>query len=98
MKRFSRPTYAHLKQLCESCQNYAGGCSWSEVGKDGKVKFVPVPGWDAVKVPYTGAGKKDFTYQISGCPLYLPDPPRKHGDGHFRQKPEQIKERTSGGG
>ena len=61
-------------QLCESCRNYAGGCSWTEIGHDGRVRFEPVPGWTAVKVPYQGSvNSKGFTYQISGCPLYIQD-------------------------
>lgn len=73
-KKFDRPTYNHQRQLCETCRNYAGGCSWTEVGHDGRVRFEPVPGWDAVKVPYSGSqSSEDFTYQISGCPLYVPD-------------------------
>ena len=78
--KFGRNTWNHKPQLCETCQNFAGGCSWTEVGKDGRVKFVPVPGWDAVKVPYTGgkqSTRNDFTYQISACPLYVPDAPRE---------------------
>ena len=77
-KRFGRPTFDHKPQLCESCQNYAGGknnqCLWSGRGADGKVRFEPVPGWTARKVPYvSGRIKEDFTYEISGCPLYIPD-------------------------
>lgn len=82
--KFGRPAYYHKPQLCETCQNFAGGefdeCSWTSVGLDGKVKFQPVPGWTAEKVPYTGgrqSTRNDFTYQISACPLYVPDAPRK---------------------
>ena len=64
----------YTPQLCESCRNYAGGCSWSEVGADGRVRFEPVPGWTAEKVPYQGCStSKGFTYKISACPLYLED-------------------------
>ena len=70
--------YNHKPQLCETCANYAGGCSWIEVGIDGRVRFIPVPGWTAKKVPYTGGiNKDDFTYEISACPQYAADPPRK---------------------
>ena len=62
------------RQLCESCQNYAGGCPWTEVGEDGHVKFNPVPGWTAKRVPWSnGRAKKNYTYSITKCPLYVDD-------------------------
>ena len=67
-------------QLCESCQDFTGkyGCPWTDVGLDGKVKFEPVPGWTAKKVPCAGAKTSEgFTYEITACPLYIPDPPRE---------------------
>ena len=81
-KRFRRPTFDHKPQLCESCQNYAGGCSWTEVGAYGRVKFEPIPGWTAKKVPYASTrGKEDFTYEISACPQYIPDNNEEIGTG-----------------
>ena len=83
-KRLGRPTFDHKPQLCETCQNFAGGefdeCPWTSVGPDGKVKFEPVPGWTARKVPYvSGRIKEDFTYEITACPLYIPDACRDVG-------------------
>lgn len=73
-KIFGRPTYNHQRQLCETCRNYAGDCPWTEVGADGRVRFEPVPGWTAKKVPYySGSMQGSFTYEISACPLYLED-------------------------
>lgn len=61
-------------QLCESCQKYAGGCSWTEVDPDtGRVRFIPVPGWDATQV-YKGANGRSkgyWTYAIRKCPEYV---------------------------
>lgn len=79
---FRRNTWNHKPQLCETCQNFAGGefdeCPWTSVGPDGRVKFEPVPGWTAEKVLYSGNNRRQtFTYQISACPLYVPDAPRK---------------------
>ena len=77
--KFKRATFDHQPQLCERCQNYAGGCPWTRVGEDGRVCFTPVPGWTAEKVVYGGT-KDSFTYQISACPLYVADPPRKRDE------------------
>ena len=68
-RQFSAAAYSSQTQLCETCRNYLGGCSWTEVGKDGRVRFEPVSGWKAEKVRYSGAA--GFTYQISECPLYI---------------------------
>lgn len=74
----STRSYPRVIQLCESCQNFAGGefdeCPWTSVGPDGKVKCEPVPGWTAEKVPYRGSmGKELFSYIIRACPLYIHD-------------------------
>ena len=72
--KFSRPTHYHKPQLCETCRDYAGiyGCPWSGRGDDGRVRFEPVPGWTAEKVPYIECNKKyTFTYRIIACPLYV---------------------------
>ena len=67
-----------MEQLCETCQNYAGGCSWTAIDeKTGHVKFEPVPGWTAtpsVKVSHKALLQ---SYAITACPEYIPDPPRE---------------------
>lgn len=69
MNQFSR-----VRQLCESCKNYAGGCPWTALDEKGRVKFEPVPGWTAEKVPFVGGKQtKEFTYRIIDCPLYVDD-------------------------
>ena len=67
-----------MTQLCETCQKAYGDCSWTEVDPDtGKVKFVPVKGWDAVPIVRMLKGEKQESYEIRSCPEYVPDPPRK---------------------
>lgn len=78
MQDMYRTTPGRHVQLRETCRDFAGiyGCPWSGRGEDGKVRFEPVPGWTAEKVPYIGGRldtKNDFTYQISTCPLYRSD-------------------------
>ena len=66
--------------LCWSCQNACGGCSWSEYDpKTGKIKFEPVPGWEAIptKISMQGRVEKIGSYRVIKCPLYVPDPPRE---------------------
>lgn len=64
-------------QLCWTCRKACGGCSWSERGADGKVKFEPVPGWNAVPTRRSRDGKTVMeSYCIKACPEYEPDPPR----------------------
>ena len=60
----------HLS-LCWSCQNYYGGCSWS----DGT--FTPVDGWIAVQSKHKwkqkDSNKKVNGWHIFECPLYEKD-------------------------
>lgn len=51
-------------QLCFSCKNACGGCSWSKT-------FTPVDGWEAkeCKIPRTNIK----TYKIKKCPEYVFD-------------------------
>lgn len=66
------------QQKCWSCQKACGGCSWSEVDlQTGKIKYDPVPGWNANKVPYRNPdGSKAHTYEILDCPEYVAEPER----------------------
>lgn len=60
-------------QLCETCQKAYGGCSWTEVDENGKVKFEPVPGWDAKPTLKIGGGATYTSYDVKSCPLYVQD-------------------------
>ena len=57
------------QQPCETCQKYAGGCSWSR-------DFTPVLGWDATPTEKRGS-VVIHSYAIHHCPEYVPDPPRR---------------------
>lgn len=48
-----------VEQLCWSCGNACGKCSWSSA-------FIPVDGWVAEKVP-------GDTYSITACSEYVYD-------------------------
>lgn len=50
-------------QLCWTCKNACGGCSWSK-------NFQPVEGWKAEKTLVVGAGPEYESYSISECPKY----------------------------
>lgn len=68
------------KTLCWSCANAVPdrdgerGCSWSREGK-------PVEGWTAtrrdIRVGATENGKKAESYQVSKCPQFVRDKPRR---------------------
>lgn len=68
-------------QLCWSCQNACGGCSWTELNHDTKKpRFEPVPGWNAKPIRKNFGSRKSgpvimVTYAIKECPLYIPDDP-----------------------
>ena len=50
------------EQLCWTCQNACGDCSWSSC-------FQPVEGWTAENVH-----RKTYdSYRITKCPEYVPD-------------------------
>lgn len=62
-------------QKCWTCENATGGCSWTAIDqKTGKVKFEPVPGWDATPTRRRLCGKTIMeSYEIHDCPQYVPD-------------------------
>lgn len=51
------------EQLCWSCENACGGCSWSSCLK-------PVKGWEATPVVVKDSEGDIYTYKITGCPQY----------------------------
>lgn len=58
-------------RLCDKCKKACGRCSWSH-------NLTPIKGWTAKEVYYpTPSGENQFTYHITGCPQYDPEPPRK---------------------
>lgn len=58
------------EQPCWSCQRYCGGCPWTEVLPDGKIRFEPVPGWVAKEVVVNQALNPFTSYEIHFCPMY----------------------------
>ena len=50
--------YKVSDQLCWSCQNATGGCSWSK-------SLTPIKGWKAKKI--------EESYEIKKCPEYIKD-------------------------
>lgn len=62
-------------QKCWTCENATGGCSWTEFDTEtGKIKFEPVPGWDATPTRRRLCGKTIMeSYAIHDCPKYVPD-------------------------
>lgn len=60
------------KQPCWTCQNFAGGCSWTRADENGAL-FQPVEGWVAEKVPRDGEGTDSWGYKILECPEYVRD-------------------------
>lgn len=62
-------------QLCWTCRKACGGCSWS-------ARFQPVPGWTAQHVEaitYHGSQQvRSESYDITACPEYVMDEPRRH--------------------
>ena len=56
-------------QLCWTCQNACGGCSWAD-------RLEPVSGWTATPVimRYKDKNMRDLeTYSITACPEYTED-------------------------
>lgn len=52
------------EQLCCTCKNCYGGCSWSR-------DFTPVDGWDAIPTIIKQQwGKQIGSFAIRDCPLY----------------------------
>ena len=52
------------EQLCWSCANAGGKCSWSNC-------FKPIPGWDAEPVVTKDNEGDISTYKIKGCPQFI---------------------------
>lgn len=53
-----------IEQLCWTCRNCIGGCSWSR-------EFIPVKGWDAELDTHSNLDRSDaVTYRIFDCPEY----------------------------
>ena len=60
--------------ICFDCQRACGDCSWSEYDLDRKTaRLKPVEGWTAKLVKYQDSG---YTYEITECPLFIPDKPK----------------------
>lgn len=51
------------RQPCETCKNFAVGCSWSE-------RFEPVKGWEAVPTVISNQDHPCESYHIISCPKY----------------------------
>lgn len=62
-------------QKCWTCENATGKCSWTEFDSEtGKIKFQPVPGWDAKPTRRRLCGKTIMeSYEVRDCPQYVPD-------------------------
>lgn len=53
-----------IEQLCWTCRNCIGRCSWSR-------DFIPIKGWDADMDTRTNADRSNsVTYRIYDCPEY----------------------------
>lgn len=70
--------YQSNSNICFDCEKACGGCSWTAVDpKTNKIRFEPVPGWEAeavtVGMGQGGNGKRRVaTYRITDCPLFEP--------------------------
>ena len=54
-------------QLCWTCKNACGGCSWSS-------EFKPVEDWTAKKTKLRlTRGEHTQSFEITECPEYIPD-------------------------
>lgn len=62
-------------QKCWTCANALGGCSWTSIDKKtNKVRFEPVPGWDAEPTSRSINGETIMeSFAIHNCPEYVPD-------------------------
>lgn len=61
--------------ICFDCKLSVGLCPWCEkIPGTKKIRWQPIEGWDAVKVPYPdGRGEWSETYWIKSCPMFVPD-------------------------
>ena len=53
-------------QLCWSCKNACGGCSWSR-------EFKPIKGWNATPTKLLGDDRYIDSFKIVECPEYIKD-------------------------
>lgn len=66
--------------ICWHCANAYGGCEWTGRDEFGKLKFEPVPGWEAVETSVSvGGGYRTDSYKVISCPKYVPEKGGKHG-------------------
>ena len=66
--------------ICWDCANAYGGCEWTGRDEFGKLKFEPVPGWEAVETSVSvGGGYRTDSYKVISCPKYVPE---KKGGKH----------------
>lgn len=75
------------RQLCEYCAKFAGGCSWTDRGDDGRVKFEPVPGWNAIPTVLPGRTHRINSFKIIECPEYE--------DDGSRAREEELRKKSS---
>ena len=82
-----QPCNVESRQPCWTCKKACGGCSWTEVGPDGRVRFEPISGWDAEKTVRRSNGQSIMeSYRIKKCPEYEPDKPRaEHSVSHTQR-------------
>ena len=72
------------KQPCWDCVNACGGCEWTERDPNThKIRFEPVPGWDAEPVrKMVKNGKREWrlmeSYAIRSCPKFVKE--ERHGE------------------
>lgn len=62
------PTRRMTNELCFSCDNACGGCSWSR-------EFKPVPGWTAEPSLIWVGDRQMDSYHITDCPEFAADKP-----------------------
>lgn len=72
-KKRTGNVYKRIKpdQLCWTCQNACGGCSWSK-------NLTPVEGWKATPTKIKVAPELTYcdSYLITDCPKYIKDEKR----------------------
>ena len=62
-----RKGHTQSKQICWTCKNACGGCSWSS-------ELKPVKGWKAKPTNIKCEdGRTARSYKITFCPEYIPD-------------------------
>lgn len=72
-----------MTNICFDCQRACGDCPWSEYDLDREVaRFEPVEGWTAKLVTHSHQG---YTYEITECPLFIPDKPRDFKIKNFKK-------------